>query len=94
MSRFYASIRGSARTEATRQGGKDSGIISHTRGWDVGVKVSGRIIEVGSEDLGDKFSIYATAGSNGAYSDRYLGVVTLGKGGAPTFTPAGRGARE
>ena len=41
MSKFYGSITGSAKHAATRCGTKNSGIESHTRGWDQGVRVSG-----------------------------------------------------
>ena len=44
MSRFYASINGSAKNEATRQGTVKTGIKGHVRGWDAGVKVSGESI--------------------------------------------------
>ena len=33
MARFYASIKGQAKTEATRRGGPKSGIEGHIRGW-------------------------------------------------------------
>ena len=35
MSKFYGSIEGSAKTTATRCGTKNSGIESHTRGWNL-----------------------------------------------------------
>jgi hypothetical protein len=68
MSRFYANIEGN-RGGATRQGTLASGIYSHTRGWDVGCRVSMHVGDNG-EDVCD---IYLTAGSNGNSSGRYLG---------------------
>jgi hypothetical protein len=67
MSRFYAEIQGN-RGEATRMGTPASGMYSHTRGWDVGCRVSMHVDENG-EDVCD---IYLTAGSNGGQS-KYLG---------------------
>lgn len=79
MSRFYASIEGSA-GEATRQGTANSGIRGHVRGWDSGVRVYGRTDAEGR----DTFDVYATSGSNGHGSDRLLGTI-LGDG---TWEPA------
>ena len=84
MSRFYASIRGSAKTEATRQGTAKSGIQGHIRGWDVGVKVYG--IERG--DGHDAFAVYTTGGSNGRWHDTLIGHVIITDNG-PRFIQAG-----
>jgi len=69
MARFYASIEGQAQTPATRRGGKESGIAGHIRGWNVGVRVSGRV----GEDGQDEFDVYLTGGSSGAFSSKFLG---------------------
>ena len=58
-SRFYGSVSGSARSEATRQGTPSSGITSHTRGWDLGVQVHG--FADGDTDV---FDVSITGGSN------------------------------
>lgn len=58
MSHFYASIEGS-RGEATRQGGKESGIEAHARGWNLGGKVV-----MSHEDGRDVCRVYRTGGSN------------------------------
>ena len=71
MSRFYASITGSAKTEATRQGTVKSGIEGHIRGWDVGIKVVG----FAGEDK-DIFQVYLTGGSNGSLSQKHIGTFT------------------
>lgn len=71
MSRFYASISGSAQNDATRQGTPNSGIRGHVRGWEVGVKVAGFVDSEGQ----DCFRIYATGGSNGACPDKLLAIV-------------------
>jgi hypothetical protein len=68
MARFYGSVDGARRTVGTL-GHKE--ISSHTRGWDFGIRVEGRI------DAGeDSFAVYLTAGSNGHASDRLLGTFT------------------
>ena len=38
MSQFYGSMQG-GRGEATRCGTKNSGMVAHIRGWDIGAKV-------------------------------------------------------
>jgi len=69
MSRLYASISSDAsKTEGTRRGHRV--ILSHTRGWNIGVKV--RATVRGDEVVLD---IYATGGSNGAGREHYLGTV-------------------
>lgn len=74
MSRFYAEIAGQAGT-ASRCGSLRSGIWSHTRGWDVGVAVSGNAY--GTQNDGeptDEFEARLTQGSNGG-STRLLATV-------------------
>jgi len=72
MSHFYASINGSAKSEATRQGTKKTGIKGHIRGWKSGVKVYG-LYDITREC--DEFQIYATIGSNENGHDIFLGAV-------------------
>ena len=71
MSRFYASIQGS-RGEATRQGHKY--INGHVRGWDVGIRVTGRASW--ESDDQDEFVVYLTSGSGGGKSDKLIGRFT------------------
>lgn len=73
MSRFYASIDGQAETQATRRGGKKSGIGGHIRGWDIGVKVYGF---VDAETGEDTFQVYLTGGSNGTTNEKPIGMFT------------------
>lgn len=68
MSRFYGDLRGN-RGEATRQGSKDSGIRSHTRGWNFGGVV---IMTVDPETGEDRMEVYATHGSNGYGQSKLL----------------------
>lgn len=70
MSHFYGSMQGN-HGETTRQGTKKSGISTHIRGWNFGVKV---IMSPGSE--GDVADIYLTCGSDGAGYSKYLGSFT------------------
>jgi len=59
MSHFYGDLTGD-RGVATRRGSKKSGIHSHIRGWNVGVKIEGDVDAQGE----DSFTIYKTGGSN------------------------------
>ena len=65
MSVLYGSLTGQAKTTVTRRGSKKSGIACHVRGWDLGVRVSGRIDDNGVP----VFDVYRTSGSNGGNSD-------------------------
>lgn len=70
MAHFYGSLQG-ARGEATRLGHKE--IRSHTRGWNVGIKIVGKINATSGED---EFHVYLTSGSNNHKLSKYLGVFT------------------
>ena len=86
MSKFYGSITGSAKTAATRCGSKNSGIESHTTGWDQGGRVSGwtaDTIPIGeSEKISkadvERFDIYLTGGSAAKSNDKYIGSLVDG----------------
>ena len=69
MAHFYASIQGN-RGEVTRLGTKNSGIVAHIRGWNIGVFVS--INHVNGEDV---IVINKTGGSNSSLNNELL--VTL-----------------
>ena len=73
MSRFYASIKGQAKTKATRRGGPKSGIEGHIRGWNVGISVTGI---VGAEDE-DVFDVWLTTGSNDRKASKHIGRFTV-----------------
>jgi len=61
MSKLYASIDAdSSQTEATRRGRKR--ITTHTRGWDVGVRVHAWV----GDDEKVPLNVYRTTGSNGS----------------------------
>ncbi len=66
MARFYCDMQGN-RGEATRMGSKDSGIRSHPRGWNLGIRVQGY-----AEGERDVFYVMLTGGSHGQMSERYL----------------------
>jgi hypothetical protein len=72
MAHFYGSMTGSAKTEATRCGTKNSGISAHVRGWEVGVRLYGH---AGTES--DYFEVYATHGSSGNGASVYMGTVRI-----------------
>lgn len=69
MSHFYGDLQGS-RGSATRCGTRSSGISSHPRGWNVGVKVEGS--NCGTYDV---FGIDLTRGSNDAERRQPLATV-------------------
>ena len=71
MSRFYGSLSGSAQAEVTRRGTEASGISSHTRGWDLGIKVAGNV----DYDGKDSFRVMITGGSHNASKVREVFVV-------------------
>lgn len=78
MARFFGELRGN-RGDTSRMGSVASGITGHIRGWNVGVRVSGKA--EGDEDV---FHIYATGGSNGHAPERRIGSVRL-IDGEPVF---------
>ena len=67
MAHFYAEIKGSATTAATRRGTKSGGLEGHLRGWNIGVK-----IYLGHYNGKDVISVYETSGSNNPNSGRLL----------------------
>lgn len=75
MAQFYASIQGQAKTEATRRGGKTSGISGHIRGWHQGVEVRGYVDMDGKEC----FEVYVTGGSSPSTSPRCIGLLKEGQ---------------
>lgn len=74
MSRFYATIRGKAKTQATREGSEKSGIGGHIRGWDVGIDVEGFVNSEGQ----DVFKVWLTGGSNAPVFIKEIGEFTVG----------------
>lgn len=75
MSHFYADIQGS-RGPASRCGTKQSGILGHIRGWNVGVSVA---IEYDKENDRDIVRVYKTGGSNGCSCSILIAEFTDGK---------------
>ena len=75
MSRLYASIRGQAKTVATRRAHKTGTIEGHIRGWDSGVRVYGKVNETGQ----DCFYVYQTSGNNGAGNEALICRIIDGK---------------
>jgi hypothetical protein len=71
MARFYVNIEGN-RGPASRMGTEKSGIFSHTRGWNVGIKVLGHVNDAGE----DEFDVWLTSGSTGAKSSKLIGTFT------------------
>ncbi|KKM81395.1 hypothetical protein LCGC14_1330260 [marine sediment metagenome] len=68
MARFRGTVKGS-RSEVSRSGTPNSGIVGNLDGWDVGIRVIGR------DDKGvDVFDIYRTGGSSGGV-ETHIGTV-------------------
>ena len=70
MSRFYGSVNGNARTQATRRGTPASGVTSTARGWDVG-----GLVEARADGDADVIEVYATHGSNAEGSNVHVATI-------------------
>jgi hypothetical protein len=70
MARFYGSIEGQAKTEATRRGSPSSGMRCHIRGWNVGIRVC-----LEDHDGKDRLTVYKTGGSNGASLQELIATI-------------------
>ena len=68
MAQFRAECKGGG-SIVSRLGHKTTGIHSHTRGWESGIKVEGHY----DEDLGDIFMVYQTSGSGFKKPDVLIG---------------------
>lgn len=75
MAHFIGCLKGSAAGEASRIGSAKSGIDARAQGWNVGVRVSGRV-----EDGEDVFEVFATGGSNASCRERHIGTVRRPEG--------------
>jgi len=62
MAHFYATASGSAKTEATRCGTKNSGLYATANGWDIGGEIE---LKYDSNLDTDIVKLYTTTGSNG-----------------------------
>jgi hypothetical protein len=69
MSHFYNSTTGARNTTSTKTGTKQSGMSSHTRGWNLGIEVIARYDEKTDTD---RFYIYTTGGSNGSNQSQLI----------------------
>jgi hypothetical protein len=70
---FRGTVQGN-RSEVSRLGSKDSGLLVTANGWDFGVDVSFRFCE---ETGKDTVRIDLTGGSNGCRTHRILGIFTV-----------------
>ena len=76
MAQFMADIKGS-RGKASRLGSKESGIYSHTRGWNAGIEVIGYVDDEGR----DCFEVWTTGGSTAPSNGRrMIGTLIEGLG--------------
>jgi len=62
VSRFYGSLTGQAKTEATRRGSANTGVQSHVRGWNTGLRAAAH---AASDNDADTFNVVITGGSMG-----------------------------
>ena len=69
MSRFYGSLQGN-RGRATRCGTANSGIDSHTRGWNIGARVNCFVNANGEDEVW----VYLTGGSTNPSQTLDLGA--------------------
>ena len=83
MARFYGSMTGRSKTEATRLGTEDKPVHAHIRGWNVGIEV-----ECTAADGKDYIKVYLTGGSNGNAKPRLVGTATLDRFGSPIWDGA------
>lgn len=83
MSRFYGSVKGTGKTEATRRG--HVLISGHVRGWTTGVEVRGCAVPGAKEKL-DRFQVFQTGGSNGG-SEKLLGTLIETASGSVEWRP-------
>ena len=81
MAQFQGTVSG-GRGEASRPGTKNSGIVTHAKGWNSGVEVHGYVDENGQ----DKFDIFMTTGSSHKMGKDFIGSVVL-VDGKPKFKP-------
>jgi len=72
MSRFYGTIKGQAKTDASRRGSPNSGLVAHIRGWDIGIRVYCRVDKYGN----DSISVFRTGGSNDPDDKQLLGDIS------------------
>jgi hypothetical protein len=84
MAHFYGSMAGSAKTEATRCGTKNSGISAHVRGWHSGVMAFGMHDSVSGND---HFEVRMSKGSSDM-SSITLGHVRENPDGTVSFLPS------
>jgi hypothetical protein len=84
MAHFYGRLRGKAKTEATRCGGKAKGLQADVAGWDIGVHIDATHDPYSGSDL---LTIYVNEGSNAPNTNRLIGYVSQSPHG-PVFIPA------
>ena len=71
MSHFYMTTN-SNRKPVTKTGTKNSGMESHIRGWERGVRVLAKYDEATKQDV---FEVYATSGSNGEFPSQLVATI-------------------
>ena len=68
MARFYGEVYCQGKTKASRIGSPKSGMYSHIRGWNVGVKVR-CFVNYNDEDV---IEVYKSGGSNQPSEDTLI----------------------
>ena len=89
MSRFYGTVS-AGKTSASRQGTTETGLIGHTRGYDVGAEVWAHQHPKGEHDV---IEVSMTGGTNGARYLRDLLTIEEGPNG-PMVTAVSDYLRE
>lgn len=89
MARFYGTVKGKAASVASREGTEQTGIMSHTGGWDVGIRVVCHVRQDSVAGKLDECLVHLTGGSNNPQSIRQLAVAESNpEGGAPHAWPS------
>lgn len=87
MAHFYGSVQGS-RGEASRLGGKNTGMRAEARGWHGGVRVYAEHRTTEDKDPRDAFIVYFTGGSRN--TSRIADLVEIDDDGNATFYRLGK----
>lgn len=69
MSRFQGTMKGQAKSEATRRGSEKTGMYAHIYGWNIGIKVS-LAVDTSGKDIA---TVTLTSGRQGDKADKLIG---------------------
>jgi hypothetical protein len=92
MSQFYGTVKGQAASEATRCGGKASGITTHAAGWSGAIRVD----VFADTDGADRFRVELVPWQSSGGSSRVLaeGLLDASAVGGTTLLPDAWGTKH